>query len=49
MTRYEAETYFQWLSRADEILGLLQKHFDEVKSSRKWGKFIFVGMGRDER
>ncbi|MDQ3062624.1 MAG: class I SAM-dependent methyltransferase [Acidobacteriota bacterium] len=43
MTRYEAKTYFQWLSKSDEIIRLLHEHFDEIKSWQKWGKLVFVG------
>ncbi len=43
MTHYEAETYFQWLGRADQVFSLLEKHFVREKSWQKWGKLVFVG------
>lgn len=46
MTHYEAKTYFRWLDQPDEIMHLLQKHFDEVKSWQKWGKLVFVGNSK---
>jgi ubiquinone/menaquinone biosynthesis C-methylase UbiE len=47
MTHYETKTYFNWLSRKDEILALLKKYFNEELLNISWGKIKFVGNKRN--
>lgn len=42
MTRYELQTYEQWLSRPDEILGLLRDRFEIQQCRIGWGKLKCV-------
>jgi ubiquinone/menaquinone biosynthesis C-methylase UbiE len=46
MIYYEQQTYEQWLSRPQTILGLFEKYFQTDWRSVKWGKLSFVGRKR---
>ena len=43
MTQHEQKTYYNWLSRPQEILTLLHQYFTPVQESFRWGKIMFVG------
>lgn len=46
MIHYEANTYFNWLSRKEEILVLLSKYFTEEYIHIGWGKINFIGKNK---
>ena len=48
MVRFEKETYFNWLSRGDEILELLDRRFTVDRRSISWGKLMMVGVKRED-
>jgi len=43
MIEHERKTYFNWLSRPDEIRDLACGHFDLVLNRTKFGKWFFLG------
>ncbi len=47
MVEQEAVTYFNWLSRPNEILRILHTYFEVERQSIAWGKLMFVGRRRD--
>lgn len=46
MIKEEKETYFNWLSRPNEITALLHDRFHEEKKSVAWGKVMYLGQKR---
>jgi SAM-dependent methyltransferase len=46
MYEHERRTYDQWLGRAGEIVGLLERHFETQRLVRRWGKLEFAGVAR---
>lgn len=47
MTHYEAETYFNWLSKSSETLDLLSEHFVPVYMKKQLGKLFYIGHPTD--
>jgi SAM-dependent methyltransferase len=43
MIHYERQTYEQWLTQPDLILGLVRARFTPIRQSFGWGKWSFVG------
>ncbi len=43
MIHYERQTYEQWLTQPDLIVGLVRARFAPVQQSFGWGKWSFVG------
>ncbi|MFA5258353.1 MAG: methyltransferase domain-containing protein [Opitutales bacterium] len=43
MIEHERETYFNWLSRPDEIRELAARHFDMILNRTQYGKWFFLG------
>jgi ubiquinone/menaquinone biosynthesis C-methylase UbiE len=43
MIDYEAQTYEQWLTQPELILGLVRARFTPVRQIFAWGKWSFVG------
>lgn len=43
MIEHEQATYDNWLGRPDEILAILQRHFEVERVHTGWGKLMFVG------
>ena len=46
MIEHERETYEQWLGMSEEILQLLQHHFEPVQLENRWGKLFFHGLAK---
>jgi SAM-dependent methyltransferase len=43
MIHYERQTYEQWLTQPDLILGLVRARFTPIRQLFDWGKWSFVG------
>lgn len=43
MIELEADTYFNWLSRPEEVRRVLLEHFDSEQLHIAWGKLHFLG------
>lgn len=41
MTHYEAETYFNWLSRSEGIMKVIREHFRVERAEARFGKLSF--------
>jgi len=48
MIDHERETYFEWLTRPNEILSALDRYFLSEQLRCRWGKLMFVGTTRSD-
>jgi hypothetical protein len=49
MMDHERETYDQWLSQPQMIMGIFERFFATDLCSIKWGKYTYIGHKRSSR